>query len=66
MQISKTPDRNVDMMRQDFGTVCLITDIQADYYLKQAKNYTNMPPEDRYSRPCGGSNGFDDYVERWH
>jgi hypothetical protein len=24
------------------------------------------PPEDRYSRPCGGKEGFDDYVERWH
>ena len=23
-------------------------------------------PEDRLSRPCGGSNGFDDFVERWH
>ena len=23
-------------------------------------------PEDRYSRPCGGKNGFDDFVERWH
>lgn len=23
-------------------------------------------PEDRYSRPCGGKGGFDDFVERWH
>ena len=66
MSFNKKIDRNVDMMRQDFGTVCLITDIQADYYLKLSRNYSNLPPEDRYSRPCGGSGGFDDYVERWH
>jgi len=23
-------------------------------------------PEDRYSRPCGGAMGFDDYAERLH
>lgn len=23
-------------------------------------------PEDRFSRPCGGAGGFDDFVERWH
>lgn len=23
-------------------------------------------PEDRFSRPCGGPGGFDDFVERWH
>jgi len=23
-------------------------------------------PDDRYSRPCGGAGGFDDFVERWH
>ena len=34
--------------------------------LKKLKKPTNQPPEDRYSRPCGGKGGFDDYVERWH
>jgi hypothetical protein len=24
------------------------------------------PPDDRYSRWCGGKNGFDDYAERLH
>lgn len=24
------------------------------------------PPEDRYSRPCGGKDGFDDFMERCH
>ena len=23
-------------------------------------------PDDRLERPCGGANGFDDFVERWH
>lgn len=66
MAINPNPDRNSDIMEHDFGTVCLITDIKADYYLEKAKKKTNQPPLDRYSRPCGGKGGFDDYVERWH
>jgi hypothetical protein len=66
MAINPNPDRNADMMEQQFGTVCLITDLKADYYLKKAKKSLNQPPQDRYSRPCGGKGGFDDYVERWH
>ena len=53
-------------MEQDFGTVCLITDQKADYFLNKARKKVNQPPIDRYSRPCGGKGGFDDYVERWH
>lgn len=41
----------------------LITEVASDKYLK--KNEYKIP-EDRYSRPCGGAYGFDDYVERWH
>lgn len=66
MAINPNPDRNSDLMQQDFGTVCLITDVRADYYLNKAKKSLNEPPNDRYSRPCGGKGGFDDYVERWH
>jgi hypothetical protein len=66
MAISPNPDRNINLMQQDFGTVCLITDSSADYYLNKTKKPTNEPPSDRYSRPCGGKGGFDDYVERWH
>lgn len=40
----------------------LITEQAADRYLKKTYNI----PADRLSRPCGGKNGFDDYVERWH
>ena len=29
-------------------------------------NKNHYIPEDRLSRPCGGKNGFDDFVERWH
>lgn len=60
------PDRNIDSMKEEFGTVCLITDLKADYYLNKIKKRKNEPPVDRYSRPCGGKDGFDDYVERWH
>ena len=45
----------------------LITEVRSDYWLKKyAKSKYSTPPEDRLSRPCGGSNGFDDFVERWH
>jgi hypothetical protein len=42
----------------------LITDQASDKYLSATKR--NNPPADRMSRHCGGKNGFDDYVERWH
>jgi len=52
-------DRDVEFMKQNWGTNRLITD-----YVLDSK--VNTPPTDRYSRPCGGRGGFDDYVERWH
>lgn len=42
----------------------LITEYASEAYLNKQKSTT--PPKDRYSRPCGGKGGFDDYVERWH
>lgn len=60
MAIHPNPDRNVEYMKEMWGTKRLVT----DYYQEPKKN--NKPPEDRYSRHCGGKNGFDDYVERWH
>jgi hypothetical protein len=64
MAIHPNPDRNENLMARDHGTVCLITDVRADRYLERRKK--NIPPKNRYSRPCGGKGGFDDYVERWH
>ncbi|QPB08286.1 hypothetical protein [Synechococcus phage S-H9-2] len=44
----------------------LITEVDSEYWLKKhRKNKYSTPPEDRMSRPCGGQNGFDDFVERW-
>lgn len=63
---NKTPDTNQQIMRDNFGTVVLITDPRADKYLQRAKRKTNEPPANRMTRPCGGRGGFDDYVERWH
>jgi hypothetical protein len=63
MAISPNPDRNFDIMYENLGTKCLITDYGSERYLKSFKYNV---PEDRYSRPCGGSYGFDDFVERWH
>lgn len=62
MANSPNPDYVSKMMKNDFGTVILITNPIADKYLK--KSFAN-PPEDRLSRWCGGKDGFDDYVERF-
>jgi hypothetical protein len=59
MATNSNPDRDVNYMKEMWGTTSLITD-----YKKI--NKPNDPPENRYSRPSGGKNGFDDYVERWH
>lgn len=40
----------------------LITEIASEKLLK--KLHYNVP-ENRLSRPCGGKNGFDDFVERF-
>ena len=56
------PDKVPSMMQEDFGTKVLITDIAADKLLnKSAKHGT-----ERYSRWCGGKDGWDDYAERLH
>lgn len=57
------PDHVPSIMQQEFGTTVLITDPAADRYLSKRRN---DPPLNRYSRPCGGKGGFDDFVERWH
>ena len=45
----------------------LITEISSEKYLKKIKKLKDYEiPNDRYSRPCGGAGGFDDFVERWH
>lgn len=57
------PDNVPSMMEDDFGTTVLITDPRSDKYLNSVKHRPNDPPADRLSKPCGGKNGFDDYVE---
>jgi hypothetical protein len=56
-------DRDEKFMKENWGTNRLITDYNA---IPAKTKPVNQPPEDRYSRPCGGKGGFDDYVERWH
>ena len=57
------PDQGKDFKESG---MTLITDPKSDYWLKKhAKDKYFKTPEDRLSRPCGGANGFDDFVERW-
>jgi len=63
MAIHPNPDRDVEIMLKDHGTMCLITDYGSEKYLENKKYDV---PKDRYSKWCGGKGGFDDYVERWH
>jgi hypothetical protein len=49
-------------MQQEFGTKVLITDLAADRLLEKAAKFGT----ERYSRWCGGKDGFDDYAERLH
>jgi len=66
MAISPT-DFNSSIMKEDLGTVCLITNPRSDKYLvKPEKKIKPGIPEDSYSRWCGGAGGFDLFVERVH
>ena len=62
MAIKPNPDNVPSMMQEDFGTKVLITDLAADRYLKEAAKHGS----ERYSRWCGGRDGFDDFAERLH
>ena len=56
-------DFNRGIMYAEHGTVALITSPMADKYLNKAKENRYKIPADRYSRWCGGENGFDDFCE---
>ncbi len=43
----------------------LISDLASEKHLRKVRKNNYKVPEDRLSRPCGGANGFDDYVERF-
>jgi hypothetical protein len=59
-------DFNSEIMRAEYGTVVLATSPIADKYLTKAKVKQYNVPDDRYSRWCGGKDGFDDFAERLH
>lgn len=64
-------DKGEDFVNEGMS---LITETDSEKYLaiaakrninKRKEELYNIPA-DRLSRPCGGVNGFDDFVERWH
>ena len=66
-------DRNKNYMREMWGTTKLVTDYNSlpekkvlQEVMHDDLNDEYQIPKDRLSRPCGGSHGFDDFVERWH
>lgn len=61
--MAKSPvDRNTELMQQTTGARVLVTDLAADKYLAASKRHGT----ERYSRWCGGRDGFDDFAERLH
>jgi hypothetical protein len=63
MATHPNPDRDVDYMRENWGTTRLITDYGSEKRVTPTKGKKNDPPSDRLSKFCGGKDGFDDYVE---
>jgi len=55
---------NSEYMLQEHGTKVLVTSPIADKYLAKSRSKQYNIPDDRYSRPCGGAGGFDDFCER--
>lgn len=51
-----------NLMRETTGSSFLITDPRADKILAERERHGN----ERYSRWCGGKQGFDDFAERLH
>tara|TARA_B100002019_G_scaffold53696_1_gene45829 strand:- start:17 stop:256 length:240 start_codon:yes stop_codon:yes gene_type:complete len=78
--MGKPADRDVNYMKKMWGTDSLITDYwslprnnQVDpeermlsEVMHDDLNQQYKMPSDRYSKHCGGKDGFDDFVERWH
>ena len=53
-----------EIMAQEFGTVCLITDPAADKYLARARK--EKADQKKFTEFCGGKGGWSDFTERWH
>lgn len=68
--MTKKVDVDRSYMHEMWGTTHLITEVGCEKHLevKNQKEKTDLyeVPNDRYSKWCGGTNGFDDFVERWH
>ena len=55
-------DKIPEIMKEVTGATVLITDRAADRLLAKASKHG----KERYSKWCGGKDGFDDYAERMH
>lgn len=63
MANSPNPDRDIDYMREKWGTTRLVTDYVSEKCVTPTNVKKNDPPDDRLAKFCGGKDGFDDYAE---
>lgn len=56
-------DRNTSMMKEDFGTRVLITDVAADRYLEKSRK--EKETQKKFTEFCGGKGGWSDFTEHW-
>lgn len=63
MAIQSNPDRDVQYMREKWGTDRLVTDYVVEKRVTPTIKKKNDPPQNRLEKFCGGKDGFDDYVE---
>lgn len=63
MANSQKPDRDVEYMKEMWGTDSLITDYVSEKLMTPTIKKKNDPPQNRLEKFCGGKDGFDDYAE---
>lgn len=73
MATNPNPEFISEVMERDFGTAVLITNAKSDRYMKKTnvshdvkENLHPVEDETLTEKFCGGKNGWDNFIERWH